>query len=134
MCPMRGWRSSRPTGSSGSKAMGASPGSRQVRKIGTTAAPRIAPSAAHGSPELVQLERPLPVTEWVVDPREHHGHMGTPGGAPVHHLQRVARRVNSSSRSMIPNARSGVTSMIAWLRTKASIWGCTVGSSQYFVT
>lgn len=49
-------------------------------------------------------------------------------------LQRVARRANSSSRSMIPNARSGTNSTIAWLRTNAVISACTAGSSQYFAT
>jgi len=41
----------------------------------------------------------------------------------VHQRQRVARGANSSSRSMIPNASSGVTSTIAWRRTNASISG-----------
>src|SRR5690606_16785776 len=64
-----------------------------------------------------------PLDHQSLDPLARHG---------AHQRQRVARWENSSSRSMMPNARSGTTSTIRWLRTNASISACTAGSSQYF--
>ncbi len=48
--------------------------------------------------------------------------------------QRVALWANSSSRSMIPKARSGTSSTIRLRRMNASLASWSAGSGQYLVT